>query len=172
LVPTNEAHGLIEALNEDELSGVLAFELSVIAEGVTLANGVAAVLAYFLLSFVPRPRKRQPRWRQGICTFSYFIFGSLAAAIVRFLASRKKVFGADERSARTLRTSKGLVSALHRIETLNQDYAFLIHESFHHLFMIPPVGRERSVLRLFDNHPTTDKRIERLSQLDVNLALR
>jgi len=175
----NEAHaiigvteGIIELLNEKELKGVLAHELAHIKNKDMLIGSVAATIAT-TISFVAT----MARWsaifgsrdRNGNI-FSLLIISiitPIVAMIIQMAISRSREFEADKIGAKFAKDSKGLSSALKKLERYGKGFPMRFgSEASAHLFISNPF-HGRNMLKLFSTHPTTNERIKRLAKIKL-----
>jgi len=160
---------LLELLSEEELNGVLAHQLCKIGAHVTFVSVISAIIAWGLLALVPKHLFTQRR--KGTSLVLFFLFAPFAAAIIHLSLNKDREFRADESGVNVLGSSKGLTSALLKLAEALASSPMHLSEAFAHLFIVPPFDTERSVLRLFLTHTSTESRIERLSQLEISMAL-
>ena len=169
--------GLYEMLNEKELEGVIAHELSHIKHYDILVGTIAAVFAgaiamianmmQFGAMFGSNRQNSNP-----IMMILMAILLPLAASIIQMTVSRSREFMADEGAARMTGDASGLQSALSKLENYARN-GHQIHnatEQTAHMFIINPFSGLKTTLgSLFRTHPTTDDRIARLEELKNQL---
>ena len=167
--------GLYEMLNEKELEGVIAHELSHIKHYDILIGTIAAVIAGAIamvtnmMQFGAMFNNSNDRQSSNpIMMIIMAILLPLAASIIQMAVSRSREFIADEGAARMTGNPAGLQSALAKLE----NYARSGHEIHNateqtaHMFIINPFsGLKSSFGSLFRTHPTTQDRIARLEEL-------
>ena len=168
--------GLYEMLNEKELEGVIAHELSHIKHYDILIGTIAAVFAgaiamianmmQFGAMFGGNNNNRQGA--NPIVMILMAILLPLAASIIQMTVSRSREYMADEGAARMTGNPAGLQSALKKLENYARS-GHQIHnatEQTAHMFIINPFSGLKSTLGgLFRTHPTTEDRIDRLEEL-------
>lgn len=168
--------GLYELLNEKELEGVIAHELSHIKHYDILIGTIAAVFAgaiamianimQFGAIFGSNRQNGNP-----IVMIIMAIILPIAASIIQMSVSRSREFMADEGAARMTGDAVGLQNALTKLE--NYAKRGQIHnasEQTAHMFIINPFsGMQSSFGNLFRTHPTTEDRIARLEELKGEL---
>ncbi|MDD1721696.1 MAG: zinc metalloprotease HtpX [Euryarchaeota archaeon] len=166
---------LLQRLDEPEIEAVLAHELSHIKNRDMLVMTIASfvtTIAGFLMRywfFIGGMRDR----RDNIVLF----FIALAAIwVLSFLVtralSRYREYAADRGSAIITAHPANLASALLKISGYvervpTEDIRKV--EGISQFFIIPAVSRG-SILNLFSTHPPIEKRIERLRQMEAQLA--
>lgn len=167
--------GLYEMLNEKELEGVIAHELSHIKHYDILIGTIAAVFAgaiAMIANMMQFGAMFGGNNRQGgsnpIVMIVMAILLPLAASIIQMTVSRSREFMADEGAARMTGNPAGLQSALSKLENYARS-GHQIHnatEQTAHMFIINPFSGLKSTLgSLFRTHPTTQDRIARLEEL-------
>lgn len=172
--------GLYEMLNEKELEGVIAHELSHIKHYDILIGTIAAVFAgaiamianmmQFGAMFGGNNNNRQGA--NPIVMILMAILLPLAASIIQMTVSRSREYMADEGAARMTGNPAGLQSALKKLENYARS-GHQIHnatEQTAHMFIINPFSGLKSTMgSLFRTHPTTEDRIARLEELKSEL---
>ncbi|AXX90318.1 protease [Arcobacter suis] len=166
--------GLYEMLNEKELEGVIAHELSHIKHYDILIGTIAAVFAGAIamianmMQFGAMFGGNNKQGSNPIMMIAMAILLPLAASIIQMTVSRSREFMADEGAARMTENPAGLQSALAKLE----NYARSGHEIHNateqtaHMFIINPFSGLKTTLgSLFRTHPTTQDRIARLEEL-------
>ncbi|MBP9490756.1 MAG: zinc metalloprotease HtpX [Aliarcobacter sp.] len=166
--------GLYEMLNEKELEGVIAHELSHIKHYDILIGTIAAVFAgaIAMIANMMQFGAMFSNNRQGssnpIVMIVMAILLPLAASIIQMTVSRSREFMADEGAARMTGNPAGLQSALSKLENYARS-GHQVHnatEQTAHMFIINPFSGLKSTLgSLFRTHPTTQDRIARLEEL-------
>ena len=164
---------LLDAMNEDELKGVIAHEISHIKNRDTLIQSVSATIAG-VISYVAF----MARWgaifggfgRDGddgggmIELLVLAILTPLLATIIQLAISRSREFLADESAAKTLHNGEGLASALEKLEVNAKSHplkAMSTTETTAHLFIVNPF-RGGALVKLFSTHPAVAERVKRL----------
>jgi len=166
--------GALRLLNRDELRGVLAHELSHVANRDILIGSVAAAvamaitllarIAMFSSLFGGRGRRSNP-----IGTLAMMLLAPIAATLLQLALSRSREFEADRRGADLLGTGEPLAQALSKIDNAAHQIPMAVDPAQASAYIINPLtGRTASFARLFSTHPATDERIVRLHQ-ETNL---
>ena len=167
--------GLYEMLNEQELEGVIAHELSHIKHYDILIGTIAAVFAgaIAMIANMMQFSAMIGNNRQNsnpIVMILMAIILPLAATVIQMAVSRNREFMADEGAARMTRNPAGLQSALAKLENYAKR-GYEVHnatEQTAHMFIINPFTG-KNMGNLFRTHPTTEDRIARLEQLKHEL---
>lgn len=168
--------GLLDLLNEKEIEGVVAHELSHIKHYDILIGTIAATFAgaiavianmlQFSALFGDSRRGVHP-----VVMILLAIILPLAAGIIQMSVSRSREFLADEGAARLTGDPKGLQSALSKLEQYaKRGEVHHATEQTAHMFIINPFsGHQTKFSDLFRTHPTTEDRIARLEELKSEL---
>lgn len=165
--------GLYEMLNEDELEGVIAHELSHIKNYDILVGTVAAVFAgaIAMIASIMQLGMAANSNRQNqniIVVIIVSLIVPIAASVIQLSISRNREYMADEGAARMTKNPSGLQSALSKLENYSRRGALLHNASQEtaHMFIVNPFSNIKSNFgNLFRTHPTTQDRIERLEAL-------
>jgi len=160
--------GLREMLDEYELEGVIAHELSHIKHRDILISTIAAIVAGAIswISYLAfwggssRDRKANP-----LIALLLLILAPLAATLIQLAISRSREFEADRLGAELAGTGRGLTNALHKLENANRRIPLHVPDSQSNMFIIQPLTGSATA-RLFMTHPSTEQRIERLMTMD------
>ena len=167
--------GLADMMDDQELSGVVAHEIShIIHRDIMICQmSIALNTAILLLSIMIRwvslfcavhTRKNSLK---GICLLLFFLIYPISA-IVGFLLcmaiSRKREFAADAMAVRLCSYNEGLARALEKIENQypsfsNDDIDSLGGKGVECLYFHFPVDS------IFSTHPNTNERIQRLRSM-------
>lgn len=168
--------GIMNLLNDDELKGVIAHEISHIKNRDILIQSVAATIAGVIsyIAFMARWGAifggfggRDRDGGRGMELLVLAILTPLIATIIRLAISRSREYLADESGAKLLHNGFGLASAL---EKLSGDIkqkplrATSTTETTAHMFIHNPF-RGGGFIRIFMTHPPTKERIKRLKNM-------
>ena len=170
--------GILQILDERELRGVLAHELSHVQNRDILISSIAAAigmsitfLARFALFFGGGDDNRGGN---GLSIIFAWILAPLAAAIIQMAVSRSREYQADESGAYLSHDPAALASALRKLEETSRRVpapASLSPAEAHLFIMNPLAGRRGSGFgNLFSTHPPTEQRIERLDAIARELG--
>jgi heat shock protein HtpX len=166
--------GLLQLLNEDEVAGVMAHELTHVKNKDTLTSTIAATFAgaIAMLSQIARYQPRDSRQRQNPLAMMFVLIGApLAAVLIRMLISRIREYAADEGGAEVSGKPLSLASALIKIHQGIKRHPLVGGNPAHsHLFIINPFFG--GLHRLFSTHPPVEERIRRLETLAAQMGQR
>lgn len=166
--------GLLSKLNDYELEGVLAHELSHIKNYDILLQTIATVLVGFLTIISDiifrysfrRSGKRDRNNGSGIIMIVGLIFlilSPIAASLLRLALSRNREFYADSSAIELTRNPQGLIDALIKISS-DDDPLDNIVEGTESLYICSPLkGKKAS--SLLSTHPPIEARIEALKNI-------
>jgi heat shock protein HtpX len=157
--------GLLRALDDDELEGVLAHELSHVLNRDTLISTVAATLAG-AISWLAHPflfmGRRDDRAGNPLAGLLVMILAPLAALLIRLAVSRSREYEADATGARVVGHPQGLARALRKLQAASERRPLLgADPATSHLFIVNPLSGA-SLGALFSTHPPLEERIARL----------
>ena len=170
--------GILQILDERELRGVLAHELSHVTNRDILIGSIAAGIAMsitFLVRFAFFFGGSRDSRDGAFGPFAFllaWILAPLAAALIQMAVSRSREYQADESGAYLSRDPEALASALRKLEaTVKQVPAPpSVSPAEAHMFIINPfTGRKVQFANLFSTHPPTATRIQRLEQIATHL---
>jgi heat shock protein HtpX len=166
--------GLLQVLDQEELRGVLAHELSHVHNRDILIGSVAAAVALGI-TFLARMLMwgaifggmgGGDRDRDGGNIFGLIamvIFAPLAAALLQMALSRSREFEADRSGAELLGTGEPLARALEKIDAYAKQIPMNVDPALATAYIINPLtGRKANFANLFSTHPPTEERIARL----------
>lgn len=167
--------GLLEALNDKELEGVMAHELGHIRNYdirvAMIAFALVAVVS-LLADIMLRAAwfKDSDDSKAGQVIFIVGIVAAILAPVVAMLIqlaiSRKREYLADASGALTTRYPEGLASALKKIEKQGSSVKRQ-NTSTAHFFFANPL-KKGSLTRMFSTHPPIDERIKRLQTMGTH----
>jgi heat shock protein HtpX len=166
--------GLLQLLNEDEVAGVMAHELTHVKNKDTLTSTIAATFAgaIAMLSQIARYQPRDSRQRQNPMAMMFILIGApLAAVLIRMFISRIREYAADQGGGQVSGKPLSLASALVKINQGLRRHPLARGNPAHsHLFIINPFFG--GLQRLFSTHPPVEERIRRLEALAVQMGQR
>ncbi|SEO98901.1 heat shock protein HtpX [Rhodospirillales bacterium URHD0017] len=173
--------GLLNSLNRDELQGVVAHEMSHLANldtrymvvvGVTV--GLIALVCDMLLRSLAwgRGNRSSSRDKKGggaalliILLIVVAILAPIAAKFVQMAVSRQREYLADATSVQFTRNPNGLISALGKLAEKAEPFPG-VSRATQHLFIVNPVQTfTAKSSALLATHPDIEDRIARLRNL-------
>jgi heat shock protein HtpX len=169
--------GILKILNEQELEGVLAHELSHVKNRDILISAVAATIAgaltmiarmaYWAELFTGYGRGGDDEHGGGVFSgLLMIIVAPIAAMLIQLAISRSREYQADLSGAEMTHNPNGLASALQKLDAYSKRLPMQASPSTAHLFIVQPFtgrGLMSVVGNLFSTHPPIAKRIERLT---------
>jgi heat shock protein HtpX len=162
--------GALRLLDENELTGVLAHEISHVKNRDILISSVAAALAGMIMfiarmasfaAFFGGGSRDREEGGGGLGGLLTIILAPIAALLIQGWISRTREYQADASGADVAGNPYGLASALQKLENYSKRIPMESSPSMAHMFIIHPFSG-RSVLNFLSTHPPTQKRIERL----------
>jgi heat shock protein HtpX len=161
--------GLLARVNDEELAGVLAHELSHVKNHDTLTMTITATIAgavSMLASFAFfMGGRRNPLGFVGVLLVT--LIAPFAAMLVQMAVSRTREFEADHSGAELSGRPLWLASALRRIEAGAEaidNPAADANPATAHMFIVNPLAGS-GPSGLFASHPSTQERIARLEAM-------
>jgi heat shock protein HtpX len=178
--PQNSAiavtQGALSKLENEELEGVLAHELSHIGNRDILVSTIAVVLAGiisilsdFFLRITFWSRGGRDRNNNGIFLLIGIILALLApigAMLIQLAISRKREFLADATGALLTRYPEGLARALEKIQKDTTPMR-IASDATAHLWISNPFKKLSGFHKLFMTHPPIEERIKVLREMSI-----
>jgi len=166
--------GLLELMNDEELEGVIAHELSHVRNYDILISSIAATLAGAITwiahwgPWLGGGGSDDERRGGGIGAILLMILGPIAALLLQLGLSREREYAADATGARMVGNQFGLISALQKLGAYNQRIpTTAIPPSTSALCIVKPMFGVGGLSSLFSTHPPLAKRIEALREMTV-----
>jgi heat shock protein HtpX len=165
--------GIMGLLNDAELKGVIAHEMSHIKNRDILISTIAAVIAGAIsyIAFMARfaaifggmGRDRNSGNFIGLLVLA--ILTPIIAMIIRMAISRSREYLADETGAKLIKNGEPLASALMKLEQCAKVRPMRMgSEGSAHMFIVNPFSA-KSMFKLFSTHPTVPDRCRRLRSM-------
>jgi heat shock protein HtpX len=182
-------NGLLETMDDRQLTGVLAHEISHITNRDTLVGTIAATIGG-AISFLAQMAQFQMLFGGGrdgeeggnpLGHLAAMILAPVAALIIQLAVSRGREYGADSSGAALTGDPEGLAQALERLDAANRRQQGLLgrlgsrrrpasapapaaNPAFAHLYIVNPLsGRELAGLSA--THPPLAARVDRLRSM-------
>lgn len=161
--------GILRLLDDRELRGVLAHELSHIKNRDILISCIAATFAGAIMTLI-----RIGFWFGGgrndrnnsnlIIALLLMILAPIAASLIQMAISRSREYIADADGAKISGDPLALASALRKLAYGNSRQQNNVSENTAHMFIVNPLTG-KSLQSLFSTHPPIDDRIEKLEKM-------
>ncbi len=168
--------GILRILDEGELEGVLAHELSHVKNRDVLISTIAATLAgaitylahmlQWAAIFGGRSSDDEEGGASPFGAILLAIVAPFAAMLVQLAVSRAREYQADATGARLAGRTSGLAQALAKLEQASQAVPMKANPATAHLFIVNPLSGQ-TLMRLFSTHPPIEERIARLRAMRV-----
>jgi heat shock protein HtpX len=159
--------GILEMLNDDELSGVMAHELTHIRKRDMLTGTVTATFAGAISMFsymAPRGSSTSGGRSNPLVTLIIVILAPLLAILIKSMVSRVREYSADKGGAEISGKPLALASALAKISGNNKRYPLQRgSEADENLFIVNPFFG--GFQKIMSTHPPTEERIRRLKEM-------
>ena len=165
--------GILRLLDEQELEGVLAHELTHVKHRDILISSIAATLAATIMmvarmaqfaAFFGGGRDDDRGGSNPLALLAMVIVGPLAAMLIQAAISRSREFAADAGGAEMAGSPYGLVNALKKIEVASKQVPLDANPATAHMFIIKPFSIS-GLASIFSTHPPTEQRIRALLHL-------
>src|SRR4030043_570041 len=181
--------GIINNLNDEELKGVVAHELShvknydiLLGTIIVILVGMVTIISNIMFrSFIFGGGRRSSSSRNsggGILSLIFLAIGllliilsPLIATFIRFAISRQREYLADSNGALITRYPAGLPSALRKIGAYSE--VSTANNATAHMFISNPFGKNTKVMfsSLFNTHPPIEERVRRLEKMSLGIGV-
>jgi heat shock protein HtpX len=172
--------GLLELMNDEELEGVIAHELSHVRNYDILTSSIAATIAGAVTylahmaqwgmlfgGYGSRDDDREGGGG-GLAAILMMILAPFAALLLQLFLSRTREYAADETGARMVGQPYGLISALQKLGAYNQRIpTTVVSPTTGALCIVQPLFGRGGLSSLFSTHPPLEERIAALRQMSV-----
>jgi heat shock protein HtpX len=172
--------GLLQLMNDDELEGVIAHELSHVRNYDILTTSIAATIAGAItyLASMGKWAMIFGGWggrdddREGgggaLAAILMIFLAPLAAILLQLGISRQREYSADASGARMVGQPYGLISALQKLGAYNQRIpTTALSPSTSTLCIVKPMFGGSLASSLFSTHPPLEERIAALREMTV-----
>ncbi|MEW6063314.1 MAG: zinc metalloprotease HtpX [Nanoarchaeota archaeon] len=165
--------GILSLLNDEELKGVIAHEISHIKNRDILISSIAAVIAGAIAYIAMIARyslffgDNRDRGAAGLIVLVLLsIFVPIAAMIIQLAISRSREYLADESGARTIKNPIVLANALIKLDNSVRLHPLKnINPSITHILIVNPFSTKEVFISLFSTHPSVESRVKRLGDI-------
>ena len=168
--------GLVQALNREELTGVMAHELShvqnrdiligTIAAAIAGAISMAANMAQWGMIFGGFGGRREDDRGGGIGAILMIILAPIAALLIQMAISRSREYQADASGARLCGNPRALANALRKLQMGTVRAPMDANPATAHMFIVNPL-RGGGFMSMFSTHPPMEDRIARLESMII-----
>nr|HEV7954534.1 zinc metalloprotease HtpX [Candidatus Acidoferrales bacterium] len=168
--------GLLKLMNDDELEGVIAHELSHVRNYDILITSVAAMLAGALsvlasiarwgLMFTGYGGRDRGRGNP-IALLLMIIVAPIAALLLQLGISRQREYAADAAGVKLVGHPYGLISALQKLGEYNKRIPMNVSPTTASLFIVAPLSARAVFSALFSTHPPLSERIAILQNMTI-----
>lgn len=167
--------GLLQLMNDDELEGVIAHELSHVRNYDILISSIAATIAGaitwiasigkwgLILGGYGGDRDREG----GLAGLIMLFVAPIGAMLLQLGISRQREYQADASGVRMVGHANGLISALEKLGAYNQRIPMNIPPTTSALCIVAPLNVRQTMAGLFATHPPLSERIARLQNMTV-----
>jgi heat shock protein HtpX len=167
--------GILRMLDDQELEGVIAHELTHVKHRDILISSVAATIAAAIMMVARMAqfaaifggyggRDGDREGSNPIALLLTIIVAPLAALLIQMAISRSREYSADAGGAEIAGSPYGLVEALKKIDYAAKRIPLDANPATAHMFIIQPFSGA-AFFNLFSSHPPTEKRINALLHL-------
>jgi heat shock protein HtpX len=168
--------GILKLLDRRQLEGVLAHELSHVANRDILIATIAAAVAGLVSALghaiqwgaiLGMGRRDDDEGGNPIAALAWALLAPLIALVVQLAVSRSREFGADASGAALVGDPEPLAEALLALEQGNEARPYEFGgPATAHLFIVNPFsGVGGKMLSLFSTHPPLEERVRRLREM-------
>jgi heat shock protein HtpX len=171
--------GLMELMDDEELEGVIAHELSHVRNYDILTSSIAATLAGAITWIAEMGRwgmifggmggggRSRDREGGGIAAILMLILAPLAAMLLQLGVSRQREYQADASGAKMVGHPYGLIRALGKLGEFNKKIPMAIPQTTSALCIVAPLTSRELFSSLFSTHPPLAERIARLQSMTI-----
>jgi len=171
--------GLLQIMNDDELEGVIAHELSHVRNYDILTSSIAATIAGAVTYMAEMGKwamlfgsfggnRDEDREGGGFTAILMIFLAPFAALLLQLFLSRTREYSADETGVRMAGHQQGLISALEKLGAYNKRIpTSAISPSTSALCIVKPFFGSGTLSSLFSTHPPLEDRIAALKQMTV-----
>jgi len=167
--------GIMDILNEQELTAVIAHEMSHVLNRDILISTIAATFAgaitvlarigEFAMIFGGMGGRDRDDRGGGLGMLFMIILAPIAAILIQLAISRSREYLADAGSAKITHNPLALASALKKLEEAAKQVPMQATPATAHMFIVNPL-RGEGLANLFSTHPPMSKRIALLEKMD------
>jgi heat shock protein HtpX len=164
--------GILRTLTREELTGVMAHEISHVRNRDILIGTIAAAIAGAITMLAHMAQwalifgggRRDDRGTNPFVALAMIIVAPMAAGLIQMAISRSREYEADATGARLCGNPLWLASALKKLHMGSQRTPMDASPATAHMFIVNPL-RGGGMLSLFSTHPPMEERIARLESM-------
>lgn len=168
--------GLLQKLDYYEIEGVIAHELAHIKNYDIRLSAVISVMVGFVIMLSDmfmrvsfRSRRSNDDNNSGnailmIIGLIFLIISPIISKLIQLAVSRRREFLADATAISFTRNPDGLISALVKISSDDEELD-VASNSNAHMYIVTPFKEKRNKSSLFSTHPSVEERVEALRNL-------
>lgn len=165
--------GILRILDQNELAGVIAHELTHIKNRDILISTITATLVG-TITFLARMAGwamlfggRDEDSGSAVSSLALLILSPIVAVLIQLAISRSREFMADEGGAQISGQPLALAGALNKLNSASKQIPMRNAEtSTAHMFIVNPFSG-KSMMKLFSTHPPVEERIKRLQEIEA-----
>jgi heat shock protein HtpX len=170
--------GLMDLMNDDELEGVIAHELSHVRNYDILITSIAATLAGAITMIASMGRwamifggfggsRDENRNGGGLAALLMLLVAPIAALLIQLGISRQREFSADASGVQMVGHANGLISALEKLGAYNARIPMNVSPTTASLFIVAPLTAGQVLSGMFSTHPPLSERIAVLRNMTI-----
>jgi heat shock protein HtpX len=170
--------GLMELMDDEELEGVIAHELSHVRNYDILTSSIAATVAGAVTWVAEMGRwgmmfggwgggRDEEREGGGFAAILLLLLAPIAALLLQLGISRQREYQADASGAKMVGHPHGLIRALEKLGAYNKRIPMDISPSTSALCIVAPLAAGQGLSGLFSTHPPLEERIAQLRSMVV-----
>jgi heat shock protein HtpX len=170
--------GLMDLMNDDELEGVIAHELSHVRNYDILTTSIAATLAGAITMIASMGRwamifggmggsRDDERGGGGLAAILMILVAPIAALLIQMGISRQREFSADASGVQMVGHAQGLISALEKLGAYNARIPMNVPPTTASLFIVAPLSAGQVFSAMFSTHPPLAERIAVLRNMTI-----
>jgi heat shock protein HtpX len=170
--------GLMELMDDEELEGVIAHELSHVRNYDILTSSIAATIAGAITWIAHMGQwgmmfggwgggRDEEREGGGLTAILMLFLAPLAAMLLQLGISRQREYQADASGAKMVGHPYGLIRALEKLGAYNKRIPMDISPSTSALCIVAPLTAGQVLSSLFSTHPPLEDRISRLRDMTI-----
>ncbi len=163
--------GLLKLMDDEELEGVIAHELSHVRNYDILTSSIAATIAA-AVTWIARMGfwfggSRDNERGGGASGLLMLIAAPIAAMLIQLGISRQREYAADETGARMVGHPYGLIRALEKLGAYNKRIPMDVSPATAALFIVKPLSAGGVFTGMFSTHPPLEDRIAVLRNMTI-----